>query len=150
MPALTLFAQAGYRFGHARAIRGVAQGAVADVALLDLLRGTRDGARRIVEQDLLLRRSHQAEQGARLRIVILVDPVVPMVGRAFDTQRRLAEVGLLGPFLFAVRFITQGAALVAVDTHLAVAVIAVERALRRVDGDMAVVDTEAVALRVAI
>ena len=73
-----------------------------------------------------------------------------MVGRTIDGQRRLGEVGLMLPLAVAVGLVTQGAAVVAVDTHGAVAVVAVGRDARGVDRDAGVVDAEAIALGVAV
>ena len=93
---------------------------------------------------------HQPEQIARLLPVVVVGVMV-VVGRlAFDGQRRLGEVGLVVPQPGAVRVEAGRAAEIAVDAHLAVAVIAHERAFRRVDRDLVEVDAEPVALRVAI
>ena len=76
--------------------------------------------------------------------------MVPVVGRARKLQRRLLGFGLLHPFAVAVGFVTESCAVVAVDTHLAVAMEGVERAARSVHGDRMVVDAEAVALGVAV
>jgi DNA-binding transcriptional LysR family regulator len=52
------------------------------MAHLDLLRRAADRARGVLEQGLALRGVHQAEQRARLRIIVRVDTVVPVIGRA--------------------------------------------------------------------
>jgi hypothetical protein len=55
-----------------------------------------DLASRIVELDLLQGRRHLAKKVARLLVVIVVDTMVPMCGRAFELQRRLVKQRLVG------------------------------------------------------
>src|SRR5665811_530668 len=76
--------------------------------------------------------------------------MVPVVRRAIDRERRLREVRLLLPLAVAVWLISERAAVVAVDAHLTVAVIAVGRHVGRIDRDARVVHAEAIALRVAV
>ena len=109
-----------------------------------------DLASRIVEQRLLLGRSHLAKKVARLLVVIVVDTMVPMRGRAFELQRRLVELRLVDPLAPAIGEVGGSSAEVAVSAHGAVAVIAVERAFRCVDGDVVVIDAQAVALRISV
>src|SRR3546814_5313934 len=69
----------------------VGRRAVADVALLDEVRGVAHRAGGVVEQRLLLRRGHQPEQVAGLlEVVVVVVAVVPPVRVSADLQRRLA------------------------------------------------------------
>ena len=118
---------------------------------LDFLGGVAHGPGGVFEQDLLLGRRHQAEQQARLGVIVaVVLPEIPLVGIAPDRQRRLLELRLLLPFAVAVRLIADGAAGVGIDAHLAIPVVTVDRAARRVDRDLVVVDAEAVALGVAV
>ena len=56
-----------------------------------------------------------------------------MVSCAFKVKRRLTEVRLFLPLLIAVGLVTKGAAMVAVNTHLAIPVVAVEGAAGFVD-----------------
>lgn len=83
------------RIGDALAISSIGAPAIADVADLDFFRCSTDRARRILEQGLLLRRAHQAEQGARLRVIVcvLAVAVVPVIGRPGEAQRRVANTG---------------------------------------------------------
>ena len=67
--------------GHARPVRGVGLGAMADMAQLYLAGRIAHGAGGVVKQHLLLRRCHQAKQGARLAEVVgIVLAEIPMVG----------------------------------------------------------------------
>src|SRR3546814_6907250 len=99
---LLLFAQAVGRVGagkraelaqrgfDTRAVGGVGLRAVADVALLDEVRGVAHRAGGVVEQRLLLCRGHQPEQVAGLlEVVVVVVAVVPPVRVSADLQRRL-------------------------------------------------------------
>src|SRR5258707_519063 len=108
------------------------------------------GVSGIVEEYLLLSPRHQSEAFAWLLPMIIVDAMVPMGGFALDWHRRLGEVGLVLPKTRAVGMITERSAEITVRPHLAVAMIAVERALRSVDRDVIEVDAEPIALRVAI
>src|SRR5690606_31677669 len=93
----------------------------------------------------------QAEQIARLRVVIVVHAVIPVVGGlAVQRQRRFRARGLL-PLALAVGFVVDGAALVVAHAHRAVAMVAVmEGTARRIDRQQAVVHAQAVALGVAV
>ena len=105
----------------------------------------------VVEQSLFLCVAHQVEQGARLaEVVVIVLAVVPVRRVAVDFQRRFGEVGLLLPLAEAVGFVVRQAAVIAVSTALSVALVAVNRATRAVDGNLAEVYTQAVALRVGV
>src|SRR5581483_3878869 len=79
------------RFRYARAISRVRFRAVGDVALLDLDARVAHGARRVLEQHLLLRRRHLAKQDAGLLVVVIVDAMIPMRRRTRPFQRRLGE-----------------------------------------------------------
>src|SRR5947207_10066045 len=61
--------------------------AVGDVPLLDVLCRTPARPRGIVEQDLPLLDVHHAEQVARLLVVVVIDPVVPVIADTVDLQR---------------------------------------------------------------
>nr|GEU28579.1 hypothetical protein [Tanacetum cinerariifolium] len=135
---------------HAGAVGRIGLGTVMDMAFLHRCRDAADGARRVLEQQLLLFLRQQAEQVAGLRVVIGVHAVVPVRGRAFQRQRRLGKFRILHPLATAVRLVRRAAAVIAVDAHRAVAVVAVERALGRVDGDRVVIHAQAVAGRVAV
>ena len=109
---------------HTCAIGRVGAQTIGDVALLDVLTRIGHRARRVLEQNLLLRRRHQPEQIARLLPVVVIGVMV-VVGRlAFNWQRRLGEFRLIVPQPGAVGVEAGGAAEIAVDPHLAVAVIA--------------------------
>ncbi|MPN43794.1 hypothetical protein SDC9_191355 [bioreactor metagenome] len=114
------------------------------MAALDFLRRIAHGAGGVIEEALLLVGLHQAEEIAGLREVVAVLAVVPVVGHAFDGQRRLTVIRLFIPLAVAVGLVAEGGAVVAVDAHGAVAVVAVERALGRIDRNLVVIDAEPV------
>src|SRR6266702_7591983 len=128
--------QADQRGSDSSAVFGIGFRAVGDVALLDVDCRSADRASCVVEQHLALGRIHLPEQVARLLIVVVVDAMVPMRGGALDLELRFVEVGLVGPLAPAVREVGRRPAEIAVGAHCAVAVIAMERALWRVDRDM--------------
>ena len=107
-------------------------------------------ARGIVEKRLALCRVHLAEQITGLLVVVVIDAVIPVGDGALDLERRLVEIGLIGPFAPAVWEVGRRAAEIAVRAHRAVAMVTVERAFRRVDRDMVEVDAEPVTLGVGI
>src|SRR6195256_2509166 len=121
------------------------------MTILHFLRGCSDGTSGVVEQTLLLIRLQHAEEIAGLRVVVMVILAeVELRGITVDGQWRLRKVRLLLPFTVAVRFIAGSSPAVAIDSHGAVAVVAVERALRRIDWDEAVIDPESVPLCISI
>src|SRR5690606_33711572 len=125
--------------------------AVGDVANHDMALHPVHGPRRVLEQTLLLVCRHQTEQVARLGEVVVIFLAVIVTGcRTFQRHRRLAEIGLLLPFAISIRLVMQAAALVAIDPHGTIAVIAVDRATGRVYRDLVVVHTQTVALRIAV
>ena len=91
-----------------------------------------------------------AEEIARLLPVIVIHPVIPMGGRAVNLERRLIELRLVYPFAAAIGEVGRRCPEIAVGAHGAVPMIAVEWTFRRVDGNVVVVDTEAIALRVSV
>ena len=78
--------------------------------------------------------AHQAEEHAGLRVVVVVLAMVPVIGGALEAERRLGEVRLLLPLAVAVGLVAERAAVVAVDPHGAVAVVAVDRAAGALTG----------------
>src|SRR5690554_7795475 len=99
------------------------------MALLDEVRGIAHGAGGVVEQCLLLLRSHQSEQVARLLgVVVIVFPEVPPIGVAVDLQARLPDLGLLLSLMEAVGLVVGQAAVVVIGPALTIAVVAVHRA----------------------
>jgi hypothetical protein len=106
--------------------------------------------RRVLEQQLLLCRRHISEQVAGLLPMVIVDAVVPVRCVPFERERRLGKIGLVVPEPLTVGIVSERSAQIALGAHLAVAVVALERAHRCVDGDVVEVDAEPVALGVAI
>ncbi len=93
---------------HARAVGRIGLAAVGDMATLDEVRRIAHCARGVVEQHLLLCRRHQAEQVARLLVVVgVVFAEIPEVGVAVDPQRRLAVLRLRLPLAIAVGRVVQ-------------------------------------------
>ena len=76
--------------------------------------------------------------------------MIPVVGGPFQAERRLGKFRLLLPFAVAVRLVAERAAVIAVNPHGAVAVVAVERAAGGIDRDQVVVHAEPVALGIAV
>lgn len=99
-----------------------------DLTALDVFRHLRQFAGDAGEHALVLFGAQQVEQRARLAVVIVVFTMIPVVGRALNAQRRLAEVRLLLEQAEAVRFVGGAVAAVAVHAHRAVAMVVVERA----------------------
>src|ERR1700730_12041587 len=120
------------------------------MARRDGRRSAFDGPRRVLEQYSLLRRRHQAEQVAGLRVVVIVLAVIPALCGAFDRQGGLGKIRLRDPLTAAVRLVGGGAATVAVYPHLAVPMIAVERTFRRIHRNLREIDAEPIALRIAV
>lgn len=135
---------------HTGAIGRIRLAAVVDVAL-DHGRGCAvDGTRRILEENGLLLRRHFPEKVAGLRIIVGVFPMVPTPGGVVQLERRFGEIGLLLPRAMAVRLVGKAPSAISVDAHRTVTVVAAEGALRRVDGNLGIVDAEPVTLRVSI
>ncbi len=148
---LCVFDSQSEGFCHAFAVCRIATVAVADMAVFDEVGRVAHCGGGVAEQCLFLRVVHQVEQGARLaEIVVIVLAVVPVRRVAVDFQRRFGEVGLLLPLAEAIGFVVRQAAVVAVGASLSVALVAVNRATRTVDRDLAEVHAQAVALRVGV
>ncbi len=125
--------------------------AVVDVAELDLLWGVSHGSGRVLEERFLLFGAHQPEQSAGLRVVIvIVFTMAPVAGCAFEAQRRFRERGLLLPLAVAVGLVAEGATVVVVHTHGAVAMVAMDRAAGAVDRDQVMVDAKSIALGITV
>ena len=102
---------------------------VADMPDLYFFRRIGDSAGGIFKERLLLGGFHQAEKLARLGIVIVIILTeIPVVGGAFQFERRFGKIRLFLPLAVAVGFIAQCAALIAVNPHEAVPVEAVNGA----------------------
>src|ERR1700729_334878 len=145
---LRLFESKGLR--HPSPVCGIRARAIVDMPLLDVELGVAHRPRRILEQQELLRGRHFSEKVAGLLPMVIVDTVVPMRRIAFDRHRRFGEIGLVVPKPRAVGVEGKRVAQVAVGAHLAIAVVALERALGSVDRDMVEIDAEPIALGVAI
>src|SRR5258708_2369846 len=138
-------------FGYTLSVCRVSLRAVADMTILHFLRGCSDRTSGVLEQTLLLIRLQHAKEIAGLRVVVMVIlAVVELRGFTINGQWRLRKVRLLLPFTVAVRLIAGSSPTVAIDSHGPVAVVAVERALRRIDWDVAVIDPESVPLCISI
>src|SRR5271170_335697 len=108
------------------------------------------GASRVVKEKLLLLRGHFAEEIARLLPVILLQPVVIVVGVAFKRKWQVSVFRLVVPQSLAVRVVSRRRSEVSICPHLAIAVIEVELALRRIHWDVIEGNTEAVSLGISI
>src|SRR5260370_28022465 len=89
-------------FGYTLSVCRVSLRAVADMTILDFLRGFSDRTSGVLEQTLLLIRLQHAEEIAGLRAVILVIfAEVELRGITIDSQWRTRKVRLLPPFTVA-------------------------------------------------
>jgi len=106
--------------------------AVCDVPDLDEFGRISHGARGVLEEDLLLARAHQAEEFARLGVIVgIVLAEVPGPSRAGESEERFSIFGLFLPFAETVGLVADGGAGVAVHPHLTVAVRGVRDTSRR-------------------
>src|ERR1700688_2100820 len=138
-------------FGYTLSVCRVSLRAIADMTILHFLRGSSDRASGVLDQTLLLIRLQHAEEIAGLRVIVMVILAeVELRGIPVDGQWRLRKVRLLLPFTVAVRFIARCSRAVAIDSHGSVAVVAVERALRRIHRDLWIVDPKPVPLCISI
>src|SRR5258708_38682637 len=138
-------------FGYSLSVCRVSLRAVADMTILDFRRCFSDRTSGVLEQALLLIRLQHAEEIAGLRVVVMVILAeVELRGITIDGQWRLRKVRLLRPFTVAVRLVAGSSPTIAIHSHGAVAVVAVERALRRIDWDEAVIDPESIPLCISI
>src|SRR3984957_2502692 len=145
---LRLFQPEGLR--HPNPVCGIRARAIVDMPLLYVKLGIAHRPRRILEQQELLRGRHFSEKVAGLLPMVIVDTVVPMRRIAFDRHRRFGEIGLIVPKPRAVGVEINFVSRIAIGGHLAVAMVAWERPLGGVEGDMVEVDAEPIALGVAI
>src|SRR5690606_24807173 len=103
---------------------------------------------------LLLFCCHQTEELARLFVVVVVIfAEVPPFDVAIYLLNRLVMLGLFLPDAIAVGFIVEGGTLIAIDSHLTVAVVGVIASLHTLGliyGDLMVVYSQAVALCIAV
>src|SRR5208282_4870719 len=132
--------------GDAGAVGRIGAQAIGNVALLDVLARIAHRASRVLEQGLLLGWSHQTEKIPPLLPMIIDEAVIVVRRLTLQRHWRFGEIGLIVPEPVAVGIEGDGAAEIAVGAHFAVAMIAMERALRRVDRDVVEVETEPVAL----
>src|SRR5712671_4583573 len=84
---------------HARAVCWVRPRAVLYMALLDVRPCITHRAGGVLEQRLLLRRGHLAEQVAGLLPVVVIHAMIPMRPVAVHRRRRLGEIRLIVPEL---------------------------------------------------
>lgn len=137
------------RGGDTRAIRRTSLVTIVDVADFDFLGCVGRAARGIFEQRLPLRSADQTEKRAGLRIVV-VNTMIPVVGRTVDGKRWFAKIRLLLPIPVAVRLRAWCAAVVAVNAHRTIAVIAVDGAARGIDRNPVLIDAQSITLGIAL
>src|SRR6266481_9685100 len=132
--------------GDAGPVARVGARTVFDMPMLHMQPCVSHGTRGVVEEGLLLGRCHHPEQVAWLLPMVILDAVVPMRRIALDRQRRLREIGLVVPKSCTVGIVSERSAQIAVGAHLAVAMVALERAFGGIDRDVVEIDTEPIAL----
>ena len=109
------------RICHTLAISRIGLQAVADVADLDEFGRIAHGAGGILEQHLLLRLAHQAEELAGLGVIIgIILAEIPAIRCTRQVQCGILEFGLFLPLAKAVRFVADGGAVIAIHAHLAI------------------------------
>src|SRR5258708_5854070 len=121
-------------FGYTLSVCRVSLRAVADMTILNFLRGSSDRTGGVLEQALLLIRLQHAKEIAGLRVVVMVILAeVELPGITIDGQWRLRKVRLLLPFTVAVRPIAGSSPPVGIPSHRPPPVGALQCALPRVD-----------------
>ena len=99
------------------------------MAVRDLQRGVSQGPSGVGKEKFLLLLPDQSEEQPRLRVIVLVViPEVPVVCGSPQRERGLGEVGLLLPLVVALGLVAKRGAVVPVDVHGAVSVVAMHRA----------------------
>src|SRR5258708_33467957 len=98
------------------------------MALLDVIACIAHRPGGVLEQHLLLRLGHFAEQVSWLLPVIVIHAMVVVRSFPFDRERRLGEIGLVVPQAGAIWIESSGPPQIAVRPHLAVAMVALKRA----------------------
>src|SRR5712671_592417 len=76
--------------------------------------------------------------------------MVIVISVAFERERRLSVFRLVVPQSLAIRVISRRRSQVSIRAHLTIAVIGVERTLRRIKRDVIKVDTKPVSLGIGI
>ena len=117
---------------------------------LNLPRRTADGAGGVGKEELFLVGGHEAEELAWLGIVIGVFSMIPVVGSALQAEGRFGKFRLLLPFAVTIGLVAEGTAMITVNPHSPVAVVAVGRTPGRVHRDKVVVHSQSIPLRVAV
>src|ERR1700685_1363746 len=92
---LRLFEPEGFR--HPSPVCRIRARAIVNVSLLNVRPSVSHRPRRVLEQQLLLRRRHFSKPVAGLLPMVVVDAMVPMPRIAIDRHRRLCEIGLVVP-----------------------------------------------------
>ena len=137
--------------GDTLAIGLISFQAVADMPYFDFLRRITQGASSILKKYFLLSGFHQAEKQTRLGVVIIIVlSEIPMVGGTFQLERRLGKIRLLLPIAITIRFVTRCTSLIAVNTHSAIAMKAVNGEARSVNRDKVMIDSQPVTLSITI
>ena len=76
--------------------------------------------------------------------------MIPVVRSSFQAQRRFGKFRLLLPFAVTVGLVAEGAAIITVNPHGAVPVVAVKWTAGGVDRDQMVIHAEPVTLGIAV
>jgi hypothetical protein len=82
--------------------------------------------------------------------MVVVDAVIPMPCRPLYRQHRLEELRLVCPQTLAVWMIGERASEIAIDSHLAVAMITLKRTFRSVHRDLVEIDSKSIPLRIPV
>src|SRR5882724_8683948 len=109
---------------------------------LDRLRHAAHRTGDIVHQGFALSLGHEAEQGARLAVIVIADAMIVAIGIARDLERRLFHRRVLDRPAEGVGLVIHRTALIAIEAHETVAMIAKDRHARLVDRQAVVIDAE--------
>ena len=104
----------------------------------------------VAKKSIFLLGAHKAEKIARLRIVIIVLAMIPVVSGAFQAEGRFGKIRLLLPLAVTVGFVTKCAAMIAVYPHGTVPVLTVKWAAGGIDRNQVVVYAEPVQLGIMV
>lgn len=121
-----------------------------DLQLLNAFGCLTEASRDVSDQSLLRIGRHQPEKISGLRVVVAVIAMIVPSHCATHQFRTLEIFGILRRATKAIRLVIHFPSVVSVETHRAVLVIGMVRALRLVYREGVVVHTEAVAVRVRI
>src|ERR1700736_4124822 len=118
---------------YAGAVRGIGLKEVLHLQLPDALWGMFQTSRNVANQAFACVGLHEAEEAARLRVVIAVQAVIVTVDGSADGPGALTERRVLSRACKAVRLIVHRRAGISIEAHGSITVVGMKRALWFVD-----------------